>query len=246
MKIQSTTYNHLSLIIRLGALYNCRDIFTDVVSALQIKLFMQNKAKLRKVKLNVNKVLKRNYVQMDNWSIRKKQSQTNPNKAKTTPILAQKKTQRTQFKPKQTQPVVSLSNLFHNPVQSSKRKKGLSENQPVCTFSAVAFPRAVRYSQYPTATSIIVPSRPPYGRVRLYTCSRYGRTTSYRFRITMGTARTMPISASPVISPEAKSKPFRPDFSTCSTGVARRLWKRWIIQWMIPPAKIGTESSRGR
>jgi hypothetical protein len=34
------------------------------------KLFMQNKAKFRKVKLNVNKVLTRNYDQMDTWSIR--------------------------------------------------------------------------------------------------------------------------------------------------------------------------------
>ena len=63
-------------------LYNCRETFTDVMSALQIRLFMQNKAKFRKVKLNVNKVLTKDYVQMDTWSIRKKQSQTNPNKAK--------------------------------------------------------------------------------------------------------------------------------------------------------------------
>jgi hypothetical protein len=57
-------------------------ISTTVKSPLQIKLFMQNKAKFRKVKLNVNKVLTRAYEQMDTWSIGKKQSQTNPNKAK--------------------------------------------------------------------------------------------------------------------------------------------------------------------
>ncbi len=57
-------------------------IFTTVESSLQIKLFMQNKAKFRKVKLNVNKVLTKDYEQMDTWSIGKKQSQTNPNKAK--------------------------------------------------------------------------------------------------------------------------------------------------------------------
>jgi hypothetical protein len=34
------------------------------------KLFMQNKAKFRKVKLNVNRVLTRDYDQMDTWSIR--------------------------------------------------------------------------------------------------------------------------------------------------------------------------------
>jgi hypothetical protein len=52
------------------------------MKTLQIKLFMQNKAKFKKVKLNVNKVLTRGYDQLDTWSIRKKQSQTNPNKAK--------------------------------------------------------------------------------------------------------------------------------------------------------------------
>jgi hypothetical protein len=64
------------------ALYNCRDTFTDVMSPLQIKLFMQNKAKFRKVKLNVNNVLTKDYEQKDTWSSGKKQSQTNPNKAK--------------------------------------------------------------------------------------------------------------------------------------------------------------------
>jgi hypothetical protein len=51
------------------------------------KLFLQNKANFRKVKLDVNNVLTRVYEQMDTWSIRK----TKPIKAK---------------------PVVSLSNLF--------------------------------------------------------------------------------------------------------------------------------------
>jgi hypothetical protein len=52
------------------------------MKTLQIKLFMQNKAKFRKVKFNVNKVLTRDYEQMDTWSRGTKQSQTNPNKAK--------------------------------------------------------------------------------------------------------------------------------------------------------------------
>ncbi len=64
------------------SLYNCKDTFTDVMSALQIKLFMQNKAKFQKVKLNVTNLLTKYYDEMDTWSIRKKQSQTNPNKAK--------------------------------------------------------------------------------------------------------------------------------------------------------------------
>jgi hypothetical protein len=64
------------------SLYRCRETFTDVMSALQINLFMQNKAKFRKVKLNVTKVLTRDYDKKDTWSSVKKQSQTNPNKAK--------------------------------------------------------------------------------------------------------------------------------------------------------------------
>jgi hypothetical protein len=56
---------------------------------------MQNKAKFKKVKLNVNKGLTKDYDQMDTWSIGTKQSQTNPiqtqYKPKTKPI-------RTQFK----------------------------------------------------------------------------------------------------------------------------------------------------
>jgi hypothetical protein len=69
-------------------------------------LFMQNEPKSPKVKLNVTKVT---------WSIRKNEPKTNPNEPKTNPILAQKTTQRTQTNPKQTQPVVSLSNLFQKP-----------------------------------------------------------------------------------------------------------------------------------
>jgi len=70
-------------------LYICRATSTNVMSALQIHLFLQNKAKFRKVKLNVNKVLTKDYEQLDTWSIRKKQSQTNPNKAKTNPKRTQ-------------------------------------------------------------------------------------------------------------------------------------------------------------
>ena len=42
-------------------LYICRGTFTDVMSALQIRLFMQNKANFRKSQMNVNKVLTRDY-----------------------------------------------------------------------------------------------------------------------------------------------------------------------------------------
>jgi len=82
MMIQSKTNNHLSLIIWLGVLYNCRDTFTDVMSALQIRLFMQNKANFRKSQMNVNKVLTKDYEKKTLGERGKKQSQTNPNKAK--------------------------------------------------------------------------------------------------------------------------------------------------------------------
>jgi hypothetical protein len=71
--------------------------------------------------LNVNKVLTKDYDQMDTWSIRKKQSQTNPNKAKfkkakmnVTSILTKGYENKPPIRApkKQTQPVVSLSNLF--------------------------------------------------------------------------------------------------------------------------------------
>ncbi len=57
-------------------------IFTTVVSALQINLFMQNKAKFRKSQMNVNKVLTKDYGKRTLGQRGKKQSQTNPNKAK--------------------------------------------------------------------------------------------------------------------------------------------------------------------
>ncbi len=62
------------------------------MSALQNNLFMQNKANFQKVKLNVNKVLTKDYDQMDTWSIRK-----------TKPIQSQLKPIQSQLKPKQTQ-----------------------------------------------------------------------------------------------------------------------------------------------
>ncbi len=53
-------------------------ISTTVECALQIKLFMQNEPKFRKVKLNVNNVLTKDYDQLDTWSIRKNEPKTNP------------------------------------------------------------------------------------------------------------------------------------------------------------------------
>ncbi len=75
-------------------LYICRELSTSVESSLQIKLFMQNKANFRKVKLNVNKVLTMGYDRMDTWSIRKTkpiQSQLKPIQSQLKPIKCQNK-----------------------------------------------------------------------------------------------------------------------------------------------------------
>jgi len=63
-------------------LYNCKDTFTDVMSALQIRLFMQNKAKFRKSQMNVSSLITADYGKRTLGEHGKKQSQTKPNKAK--------------------------------------------------------------------------------------------------------------------------------------------------------------------
>ena len=59
-------------------------IFTTVESALQIKLFMQNKAKFRKSQMNVNKVLTKDYEKRTLGGVGK----TNPKRTQTNPIKA--------------------------------------------------------------------------------------------------------------------------------------------------------------
>ena len=75
-------------------------ISTTVERALQIRLFMQNKANFRKVKLNVNKVITVDYE-------KRTLGQHGKNKANTKPIQTQYKANtipiRTQYEPKQTQ-----------------------------------------------------------------------------------------------------------------------------------------------
>ncbi len=107
MMIQSKINNHLSLIIWLGVLYICRDSSTDIERSLQINLFMQNKANFRKVKLNVNKVLTKDYEQMDTWSIGKTkpiQSQSKPIQSQSNPIKANIMPKQSQNEPK-TNPI---------------------------------------------------------------------------------------------------------------------------------------------
>jgi hypothetical protein len=110
-------------------------IFTTVESSLQIKLFMQNKAKFRKSQMNVNKVLTREYEQKDTWSSGKKQSQTKPNKAK--------------FKKAEMNVTKVLTKDYENkpPIrapkkqsQTSKRQKTMQPSLPQRIMKKTAFP----------------------------------------------------------------------------------------------------------
>ena len=73
------------------ALYNCRETFTDVMSALQIKLFLQNKPNFRKSQMNINKVLTRVYE-------KKTLGQHGKNEPNSNPIQTQFKANQTQYK----------------------------------------------------------------------------------------------------------------------------------------------------
>ena len=61
---------------------------TIVVSALQIHLFMQNKANLRKSQLNVSVLFISEYMEMDTWFRGKNKAKTNPIEANSNPIIA--------------------------------------------------------------------------------------------------------------------------------------------------------------
>jgi hypothetical protein len=106
MKIQSKINNHLSLIIWLGALYNCRDTFTDVMSALQIAPLLTNKANFLDNQMNVSSFITTNYEQRTmNYEIK--------NKPKTNPIQSQ-------YKPKTNPPNTNPIQTQTNPISKSK------------------------------------------------------------------------------------------------------------------------------
>ena len=73
-------------------LYNRKDSFTDVMSALQIGPFLTNKPNFRKSQINVSDYITKDYDEMDTWSIRK-------NKPNSNPIQTQFKANQTQNKP---------------------------------------------------------------------------------------------------------------------------------------------------
>jgi hypothetical protein len=124
------------------SLYICRELSTSVESSLQIKLFMQNKANFRKVKSNINKVLRRVYDQLDTWSSGKKQSQTKPNKAK--------------FKKAKMNVTSYITKAYENkpPIwapkkqsQTSKRQKPMQTSLPKGIMKNTAFSGSEKQSQ---------------------------------------------------------------------------------------------------
>ncbi len=165
MSLSASTY------VPTRHLYNCKETFTDVMRALQIKLFMQNKAKFRKVKLNVNNLLTKDYDRMDTWSIGKKQSQTKPNKAKSKkakmnvtsyitvayenkpPIWAPKKQSQTSKRQKSMQPLL-LQRIMkktaisgpektnpNKPNQTQFKRQNYTGSENWCYKSTAAFPK---------------------------------------------------------------------------------------------------------
>ena len=97
------------------------DLRSTKVYVRKNKLFLQNEPNFRKSQVSLSVLLIGDYVQLDTWSIRKKQSQTKPNKPKTNPILANKTPERTQFKPNSNPiyPVVASGEAGTNPIPPS-------------------------------------------------------------------------------------------------------------------------------
>ena len=87
--------------------------FTTVVSALQIRLFMQNKANFRKSQMNVTKVLTMDY---DKRTLGE-HGKTKPIKANQSQFKANIMPKQTQYEPNQTQPPAG---------SSAARKKSIS------------------------------------------------------------------------------------------------------------------------
>jgi hypothetical protein len=69
------------------------------MSALQIRLFMQNKAKFRKSQMNISSVNTMDYDKMDTWLSGKNEPKTNPKRTQTNPKRTQLKQIKCQNKP---------------------------------------------------------------------------------------------------------------------------------------------------
>jgi hypothetical protein len=108
---------------------------------------MQNKANFKKVKFNVNKVLTKDYVQMDTWSIRKTkpiQSQLKPIQSQLKPIQSQLKPTQSQLKPIKCKNKPNLSCVASGEAGSNPNKPNFKGKSRV---GAVLFSKGNR--QYP-------------------------------------------------------------------------------------------------
>ena len=109
----------------LNWLYTKNYRLTTNWSSIQPKLstildfFMQNKANFKKVKFYVSREMKKNYEQMDTWSIRKNEPKTNPIRTQTNPIKANLNPKRTQnepnFKTKSNPKTANQADYLHKP-----------------------------------------------------------------------------------------------------------------------------------
>jgi hypothetical protein len=86
-----------------------KDLRSTKVYVRKNNLFMQNKANFQKSQMNLSKVLVVDYDKMDTWSSGKNKPNSKPIQ---TQFKANTNPKQTQYKANQTQPVVSLSNLF--------------------------------------------------------------------------------------------------------------------------------------
>jgi hypothetical protein len=107
------------------------DLRSTKVYVRNYKLFLQNEPKFRKVKLNVNKVLTRNYDQMDTWSIRitkpikANKSQLKPIK----PNLSCRSLWRSRIKPKLKKAKMNVTSYITKGYEN-KSNWAICENEP--------------------------------------------------------------------------------------------------------------------
>jgi len=103
----------------------CLPLFTLVVSALQIHLFMQNEPNFRKSQMNLNDLLTRDYDKRTLGERGKNEPKTNPNE----PNLSLRSLWRSRIKPNFKPCVLSVSSfcfsLFFTPAIICKCRPGL-------------------------------------------------------------------------------------------------------------------------
>ncbi len=99
MMIQSKTNNHLYGLHSFAFSLTSYGKHSTKDNVRKNKLFLQNEPKFQKVKLNVNKVLTRDYENKANWTLDENEPKTNPIKANSKPIKAKTKPIKAKTKP---------------------------------------------------------------------------------------------------------------------------------------------------